>query len=191
MKIAKSYEGLIETPCFYRFCGHLLSDDDLDIYLGKPLIVYGNIYAKHGIFSKNTIEACGSIDSGGCIQSKYGYVVGKESITAELGIKTGLGIYSTGSIKSGGNIKAKTFIQSGENIEADGCIEAEKYITAFGSIDSGKHIKSGNSIEAGIHIMAKNYISARKSIYACYTIKCSKIIRGEIEHGDLILNNAK
>lgn len=190
MKITKSYKGLTESPCFYRFYGHLLSDDDLDIYLNKPLIVEGNIYAKHGIFSKNSIESYGSIDSGGCIQSKYGYVEGKESITAELGIKTGSGIFSYGSIRSGGNIKAKTTIKSGENIEADGCIEAKKYVTAIGSIVSGKHIKSGSSI-AGIRIMAKNYISARESIYACYKIECSKIIRGEIEHGDLILINAK
>lgn len=190
MKITKSYKGLIESPCFYRFYGHLLSDDDLDIYLNKPLIVEGNIYAKHGIFSKNSIESYGSIDSGGCIQSKYGYVEGKESITAELGIKTGLGIYSFGSIRSGGNIKAKTTIRSEENIEADGCIEAKKHITAFGSIVSGKHIKSGSSI-AGIHILAKNYIGAKKKIYTCYKIEGPKIIRGEIERCDQILINAK
>lgn len=151
---------------------------DKDIDCGARLVAGWGIHVGGSIYARTGIVATNEIRSGKEIVSDFDIVAGNAIMAGDY-------IYSGWSIDSGSNITAGSYI------------EAEKGIIATENISSGKHIDAGGGIIAGKGIKAKLDISSEKRIFAGVStddnsetcddsIKCRKLIRGEIAYGKLI-----
>jgi hypothetical protein len=115
------------------------------------------------------------------IEADLGLVRFRAFLRATKHIKAAAG----SGIKAGGGIEAGEGIEAGWGIKAGGGIEAGEGIKAGSGIEAGEGIKAGSGIKAGLRIFAGICIWRIPSDEE-KTIRCKRLIGGEIGYGTLI-----
>jgi len=152
----------------YIYEGNLISEEDIDINLDKPLCVAGYIKTKENIRSNTPLMVSEYIETGGYIEIRggplkaEGYIKASDSIEVDSYIQSGGYIDAgVGYISAGGSIEAKKHIKAGLCIEAGPGIKAGDFIHADWYIQSAEDIEAGGTLKAGIGILAQSGITAK------------------------------
>lgn len=169
MVIDNNYCGLSVALDRYELYSSLISDEDIEIKLDKPLTIYGSVQIEGSLFSSVTLAV-------------YGTVVVKRTIaiedcfSADSVFCTDLAVENTVDVKH--SVEAKT-IKTGGSIEA-GYIQARE-VNSAGSVISndGMHIKgdivAANKIKCGQGIYAFGKVHTASYIQADDTITANSI----------------